>query len=83
MFSRFLKKSMILFIFSEILSDSDDGDVDDGEGEENHEEVVGDKVEALEDQVFHKLHTVDSIKELKKVNKNLNHLEGFLGSFGK
>lgn len=45
---------MTLFIFSEILSDSDGGDVDDGEGEENHEVVVGDEVEALEDQVFHR-----------------------------
>lgn len=44
----------ILFILSEVVGDGDDGDVGDGEGEEDDEEVVGDEVEALEDQVFHR-----------------------------
>lgn len=54
MFSRFLKKSMILFILSQVLGDGDDGDVDDGQCEEDHEIVVGDEVKTLEDQVFHR-----------------------------
>ena len=36
------------------MRDGDDGDVGYGEGEEDDEEVVGDEVEGLEDQVFHR-----------------------------
>ena len=47
-----------MFILSEVVGDGDDGDVGDGEGEKDDEEVVGDEVEGLDHQVFHLEHSM-------------------------